>query len=106
MDDLHQHVLAGEGQPAEALHCIELQRLSIALHLSALPEPLHNIRKQYTGTLCSAQKQTNFANTLIQDIPISNRNDSTQLEDWLVGIETAANQTAESQNLPKPSQKD
>ena len=28
-------------------------------------------------------------NTLIQDIPIFNGIDSTQLEDWLVDIETA-----------------
>ena len=47
-------------------------------------------------TLCSAQKQTNFVNTLIQDIPIFNGNDSTQLEDWLVDIDTAANLSAES----------
>ena len=47
-------------------------------------------------TICSAQKQTNFMNTLIQDIPIFNGNDSTQLEDWLVDIETAADLTAES----------
>ena len=47
-------------------------------------------------TLCSAQKQTNFANTLIQDIPIFNGNNSTQLEDWLVDIEIAANLSAES----------
>ena len=33
LDDLHDRVQAGEGQPMEALHCIEqeLQRLSIAL---------------------------------------------------------------------------
>ena len=38
----------------------------------------------------------NNANTLIQDIPIFNGNDSTQLEDWLVDIQTAANLSAES----------
>ena len=92
MDNLHHKVQAGEGQPAEALHCIEceLHRLSIALHPSAPPEPLNDVLKQYTDTLCSAQKQTNFANTLIQNIPIFNGNDPTQLEDWLVDIETAA----------------
>ena len=47
-------------------------------------------------TLCSAQKQTYFTNTLIQDIPIFNGNDATQLKDWLVDIETAANLSAES----------
>ena len=47
-------------------------------------------------TLCSAQKQANFTNTLIQDIPIFNGNDATQLEDWLVDIETAADLSTES----------
>ena len=46
--------------------------------------------------LCSAQKQKNFINTLIQDKPIFNGNDSTQLEDWLVDIKTAADLSAES----------
>ena len=94
MDDLHHRVQAGEGQPTEALHDIEckLQRLSIALCPSA---PL-DVLKQYTDTLCSAPKQTNFANTLIQDIPIFNGNNSTQLEDWLMDIETAADLSAES----------
>ena len=84
--------------PTEALHHIEceLQRLSIALHPSAQLEPLNNILKQYMDTLCSAQRQTNFANTFIQDIPIFNGNDSTQLKDWLVDIETAADLSAES----------
>ena len=35
-------------------------------------------------------------NTLIQDIPTFNGSDSTQLEDWLVDIETAANLTDET----------
>ena len=52
--------------------------------------------KQYTDTLCSAQKQTNFTNTSIQDIPIFSGNNATQLEDWLVDIETAAHLSAES----------
>ena len=47
-------------------------------------------------TLCTAQKKANFANTLIQDIPIFNGSNSTWLEDWLVDIEVAANLTDES----------
>ena len=35
-------------------------------------------------------------NTLIQDIPTFNGSSSTQLEDWLVDIETAADLTDES----------
>ena len=98
LDDLHHWVQAGEGWPTETLHHIEceLQRLLIALCLSAPPEPLNNVLKQYMDNLCSAQKQTNFRNTLIQDISIFNGNDSTQLEDSLVDIETAADLSAES----------
>ena len=47
--------------------------------------------------LCSVQKQTNLTNSLIQDISVFNGHDATQLEDWLVDIETAADLTAESQ---------
>ena len=104
LDDLCHLVQAGEGQPTEALHHIEckLQRLSIALCPSAPPDPLNNVLKQYINTLCSAKKQINFTKTLMQDIPIFNGNDSMQLEDWLVDIETAADLSAESRT--KPSQ--
>ena len=63
---------------------------------SAPSEPLDEVLQQYMETLCSAQKQTTVANTLIQDISTFNGSDSTQLEDWLVDIETAANLTDES----------
>ena len=63
---------------------------------SAPPEPLDEVLQQYTETLCTAQQQTTFANTLIQDIPTFNGSDSTQLEDWLVDIKIAANLTDES----------
>ena len=75
---------------------MQTKKLTIALCPSAPPEPLDDMLKQYMDILCSAQKQTNFANSLIQDIPIFNGHDSTQLEDWLVDIETAANLSAES----------
>ena len=35
-------------------------------------------------------------NTLLQDITIVNGNDSSQLEDWLIDIETATNLTSKS----------
>ena len=97
MDYLHQ-VQAGEGQPSEALNCIEckLQRLSISLCPSAPPEPLGNMLKEYTDTLCSAQKQRNFLTSLLQDIPIFTGQDTTLLEDWLPNIETVADLTLES----------
>ena len=98
LDDLWHRVETAEGQPMEAknyLEC-ELHRLSIMFWPSATPEPLDEVLQQYTETLCSAQKQTTFANTLIQDIPTFNGSNSTQLEDWLVDIETAVDLTDES----------
>ena len=74
----------------------ELHRLSLALHSSAPLEPLEDVLQQYMETLCTAPKQTTFANTLIQDITTLNGSDSMQLEDWLVDIETAADLTEES----------
>ena len=98
LDDLHHRDQAGVGQPMEAINCIEceLHRLSLALWSSAPPEPLDDVLQQYTETLFSAQKQTTFANTLIQDIPSFNGSDSMQLEVWLVDIETATNLTDKS----------
>ena len=74
----------------------ELHRLSLMFQPSALPEPLDEVLQQYMETLCSAQKQTTVANTLIQDIPTFMEVIPTQLEDWLVDIETAANLTDKS----------
>ena len=52
--------------------------------------------KHYTDTLCSAQKQTNFATSLLQDVLIFTGHDPTLLEDWLTDIETVADLTSES----------
>ena len=60
------------------------------------PQTLDEVLQKYMEILCSAQKQTTFANILIQDIPTFNGSDSTQLEDWLIDIVTAANLTDES----------
>ena len=98
LDDLQHRVETANGQPMEAIHHLEheLHRLSLTFQTSASPEPLNEVLQQYTETLCSAQKQTTFANTLIQDIPNFNWSDSTQLEDWLIDIETTADLTVES----------
>ena len=97
-DNLWQKVETAEGQPMEAINHLEceLHRLSLAFCSSALPEPLDEVLQQYTETLYTAQKHTTFANTLIQDIPTFSGNDSTQLEDCLVDIKTAADLTDES----------
>ena len=84
LDELHQRTQAREDQPAEALQHIEqeLQRLSIALYPSAPPEPLNDVLRHYTDTLCSGQRQTNFTNTLLQDITISME---MVLHSWRIG---------------------
>ena len=98
LDDLCQGVQAEKRQPSEALNHIEweLQRLSILLNPPVPTEPLGEVIRHYPNTLCSAQKQTNLTNSLLQDISVFNGHDTTQLEDLLVDIATAADLTAES----------
>ena len=98
IDHLQQRIETAEGQPTETINCLEseLHRLSLALSPLAPPEPLDDVLQQYMETLCITQKKTNFANTLIQEIPTFNGSNSTQLEDWLVDIETTAYLTDES----------
>ena len=59
-------------------------------------EPFGEIIHQYTNTLCTTEKQTNLTNSLLQDIIVFNKHDSTKLENWLMDIETAADLTNES----------
>ena len=98
LDHLQHRVETAKGQPTETINYLEheLHRLSIALCPSAALEPLDDVLQQYMETLCTAKKQTTFANTLIQDIPTFNGSNSMQLEDWLMDTETAANLTHES----------
>ena len=58
--------------------------------------PIENVLDRYTETLCTAQKKTSLESSLLQDIPILNGQDSSQLEDWLTDIETASELTGES----------
>ena len=79
--DLHQWVEAG-GQPAETLDHIEheLQNLLIVLYPPPPPtptEPFGEVIWQYTDTLCTAQKQSNLTNSLLQDIAVK-----TTLPSW------------------------
>ena len=83
-------------EPREAIHEIEqkLNNLTLALHHQHTP--IENVLDRYTETLCKAQKKTSLENALLQDIPILNGQDASQLEDWLTDIETAAELTNES----------
>ena len=53
-------------------------------------EPIGEVLNKYMDTLCNTQKKMSLENSLLQDIPILNGNDSSQLEDWLTDIETAS----------------
>ena len=80
INDSHHWVEAGEGHPAESLDSIEhkIQNLSIALHPPLPPtptEPFREVMCQYTSTLCTTQKQTNLAYSLLQDIAVFNEYD-------------------------------
>ena len=99
INDLHQQVEAGEGQPAESLDHIEWELQTLTLQpqpSSTPPEPFGEVICQYTNTLCTTQKWTNLTNSLLQDITVFNEHNSTKSEDWLVDIQTAADLTNES----------
>ena len=80
----------------EAINHLEckLNRLALTLSLSTLPEPIGEALQQYTNTLCTAPKKTSFVSPLLQDITIFNGNNSSQLEDWFIDIETVSDLTA------------
>ena len=77
------------------LEC-KLNQSALTLHPPTPAEPTGEALNKYTNTLCNTQKKTSFVNSLLQDITILNRNDSSQLEDWLTDIKTASDLTGES----------
>ena len=80
----------------DAIQEIEQKLNDLSLMLRQQHSPIENVLDQYTETWCTAQKKTSLENTLLQDIPILNGQDSSQLEDWLTDIESAAELTSES----------
>ena len=94
-ENIKQFVEDRSREPRDAIQEIEqrLNNLSLALQQHS---PIKNVLDRYTETLCTAQKKTSLENTLLQDIPILNGQDSSQLEDWLTDIESTAKLTNES----------
>ena len=80
-------------EPREAIHEIEQRLNNLTLALCHQNTPIENVLDRYTETLCTAQKKTSLESSLLQDIPILNGQDSSQLEDWLTDIETASELT-------------
>ena len=64
------------------------------LHPSS--DPNEQVLDKYTKMLCTSQKKTSLESSLLQDIPTLTGQDSSQLKDWLIDIETASELTGES----------
>ena len=73
----------------DAINHLECKLNQLAITLCPPTEPIGEVLNKYRNTLCNAQKKMSLENSLLQDIPILNGNDSSQLEDWLTDIETA-----------------
>ena len=90
---IRQFVEEKVNEPREAIHEIEQRLNDLTLALCRQNTLLENVLDRYTETLCTAQKKTSLESSLLQDIPILNGQDSSQLEDWLTDIETASELT-------------
>ena len=93
---LKQFVEDRDNEPRKAIHDLEQRLNKLTLTLHCLDTPIENELDRYTETLCTAQKKTSVESFLIQDIPILNGQDSSQLEHWLMDIETASELTGKS----------
>ena len=93
---LRQLVDDRDNEPREAIRDLEQRLNRLTLTLCHLYIPIENVLDRYTKTLCTAQKKTSLESSLLQDIPILNGQDSSQLKDWLMDIETASELTGES----------
>ena len=80
----------------DAIKHLEQKLNQLAITLCPPTEPIGEALNKYTNTLCTTQKKMSLESSLLQDIPILNGNDSSQLEDWLTDIETTAELSGES----------
>ena len=96
MEQLRQTVKDKDNDPMDAIRHLEQKCNQLTSTLYPPMEPIGEVLNKYTNTLCTAQKKTSLESSLLQDIPILNGNDSSQLKDWLTDIETASELTGES----------
>ena len=94
--NLKQFVEDRDNEPREAIYDLEQRLNELTFTLHHQNTPIENMLDRYTETFCTAQKKTSLESSLLQDIPILNGQDSLQLEDWLMDIETASELTNES----------
>ena len=96
MERLRQTVEDKDNDPRDAIHQLEQKLNQLTITLWPPSEPIEEVLDKYTDTLCTAQKKTSLESSLLQDIPVLNGQDSSQLEDWLTDIETTSELTGES----------
>ena len=96
MERLRQTVENKDDDPMDAIKHLEQKLNQLAITLYPPTKPIGEVLSRYTNSLCNAQKKMSLDSSLLQDIPILNGNDSSQLEDWLTDIETASELTGES----------
>ena len=96
IEQLWQTIKDNDNNPMDAINHLEQKLNQLAIMLCPPTEPIGEVLNKYTNTLCTAQKKMYLESSLLQDIPILNGNDSSQLEDWLTDIETTSELTGES----------
>ena len=94
--NIKQFVEDKYNEPKAAIHEIEQRLNDLTLALHHQNTPIENVLDRYTETLGTAQKKTSLESSLLQDIPILNGQDFSQLEDWLTNIETTSELINES----------
>ena len=94
--NLKQFVEDKNNEPKEAIHDLEQRLNNLTLTLHRQNTPIKSVLDRYTETLYTAQKKTSLESSLLQDIPILNGQDSSQLEDLVTDIETASQLTSKS----------
>ena len=90
IEQLRHTIKASNNDPMDAINHLEQKCNQLAITLCPPVEPIGEVLNKYTNTLCTAQKKTSLESSLLQDIPILNGNDSSQLADWLTDIDTAS----------------
>ena len=98
IEQLRQTIEASNNDPMDAINHLEHKLNQLAITLHPPTEPIGEVLNKYTNTLCTAQKKTSLESSLLQDIPILNGNNFSQLEDWLTDIETTSELTGKSRH--------
>ena len=95
IDHLQQKVEANKTGAYACHKPPRMQTYRLALmHCPSTPlEPIEEVMQQYATLYVLHKRKHPFVNTLLQDIMIFNGNNSSQLEDWLIDIETTSDLT-------------